>query len=234
MSGNGSPLSENRNRSAIRVVVADDHPLFRACEVEIFRGADHIEVVGEAGTGLEAVSLTRALQPDVLVINLALPVENGLETIASVHCMGLLTRILLLTVSEDIKILLEVFQRGAYGCVIKTANAEELVVAVRRVVAGEIVIPSLLLSMIWSTMSRAASVNTPLTHSLTAQEIEILRQIKTGASNRDIAENLHISVYAVQHCIHSIFGKLHVSSRAQAAVYALREEQHESPDMDHG
>lgn len=223
MAGNGSRLSKHPEGCAIRVVVADDHPLFRKCAVEILEKSGDIRVVGEAANGLEAVALTQELRPDVLLLDLSMPVMGGAEATAHIRLAGLFTHILILTATEDVRSLFEVFSNGAQSCLIKTVNPDELVSAVRCVASGGTVIPSHLVSAIWSEMSQAPPMKTPAPRPLTAREIEVLRQIRTGASNRDIAENLHISENAIRNCTHTIFSKLHVANRAQAIAYAVRE-----------
>ncbi len=233
--------SGNHTEGSIRVVVADDHPLYRRCVVDILRKEERIEVVGEAENGLEAVTLAERVQPDVLIMDLTMPVMTGTEAIARIHLSGLSVRILILTGAEDISCLLRAFKSGAQGCIIKSVTPDELVRAVRAAAAGEAVIPDRLLSAIWSEMSQialpaSASQAHPANPSpLTAREIEVLRQIETGASNRKIAEKLCISENTIRNRIHDIFGKLRVTSRAQAVAYAVREglipARGESPDF---
>ncbi len=208
---------------SIRVVVADDHPLFRKSVVDILQKSGGIQVVGEAANGQEAVDLTCGLEPDVLVLDLAMPVMDGTEATARIRLAGVATHILILTATEDVQSLFEVFRNGAQSCLIKTVHPDELVSAIRTAASGGTVIPSHLVSAIWSEMSQSSPPKAPETRPLTVREIEVLRQIRTGASNRDIAENLNISENAIRNCTHAIFSKLRVANRAQAIAYAVRE-----------
>ena len=223
MQGNGARLPESSGAVRIRVVVADDHPLFRKSVVDILQKSGDIQVVGEAANGQEAVDLACALVPDVLVLDLAMPVMDGTEATAQIRLAGVLTHILVLTATENVQSLFEVFRNGAQSCLIKTVNPDELVSAIRTAASGGTVIPSHLVSAIWSEMSQSPPQKAADSRPLTAREIEVLRQIRTGASNRDIAENLNISENAIRNCTHAIFSKLHVANRAQAIAHAVRE-----------
>ena len=150
MGGSGSRLPEPSGPVSIRVVVADDHPLFRKSVVDILQKSGGIQVVGEAANGQEAVDLTCGLEPDVLVLDLAMPVMDGTEATARIRLAGVATHILILTATEDVQSLFEVFRNGAQSCLIKTVHPDELVSAIRTAASGGTVIPSHLVSAIWS------------------------------------------------------------------------------------
>lgn len=210
---------------AIRVVVVDDHHLFRKGVIGLLQSAEDIEVAAEADNGRDAVSLADRLQPDVLIMDLAMPVMNGMEATQRIRSLNLPTRILILTVNEEERSLFDAVKSGAQGYVIKTVDPEELLDSIRRVAAGEAVVPGNLALKILSEMSRGSSGSAGdiPAEPLTAREVEVLRTLGTGASNRDIAKRLFISENTVRNHVRNILDKLHVSNRVQAAAYAVRE-----------
>ena len=210
----------------IRIAVVDDHHLFRKGVIGILQSDPQIEVVGEADNGREAVALVQKLQPDVLIMDLAMPQMGGMEATKRIREIDSRIRILILTVNEDERSLFEAVKCGAQGYVIKTVDPEELLHAVKSVALGEAVVPSNLALRILSEMSRpkaAAGMAEDKAEPLTAREIEVLRELGTGASNRDIAKRLYISENTVRNHVRNILDKLHVSNRVEAATYAVRE-----------
>ena len=210
----------------IRVAVVDDHHLFRKGVIGILQSDPQIEVVGEAENGKEALALVQRLQPDVLIMDLAMPQMGGMEATKRIREIDSRIRILILTVNEDERSLFEAVKSGAQGYVIKTVDPEELLHSVKSVALGEAVVPSNLALRILSEMSRpkaSTSSSEDKTEPLTAREIEVLRELGTGASNRDIAKRLYISENTVRNHVRNILDKLHVSNRVEAATYAVRE-----------
>ncbi len=210
----------------IRVAVVDDHHLFRKGVIGILQSDPQIEVVGEAENGKEALALVQRLQPDVLIMDLAMPQMGGMEATKRIREIDSRIRILILTVNEDERSLFEAVKSGAQGYVIKTVDPEELLHSVKSVALGEAVVPSNLALRILSEMSRPkanTSSSEDKTEPLTAREIEVLRELGTGASNRDIAKRLYISENTVRNHVRNILDKLHVSNRVEAATYAVRE-----------
>ena len=209
----------------IQVTVVDDHHLFRKGVIGIINAASDIEVVGEADNGRDAVALVQKLHPDVLIMDLAMPVMGGMEATKRIRDVDQKVKILILTVNEDERSLFEAVKSGAQGYVIKTVDPEELLHAIRSVAAGEAVVPSNLALRILSEMSKPKT-SAPIgdgVEPLTAREIEVLRELGTGASNRDIAKRLFISENTVRNHVRNILDKLHVSNRVEAATYAVRE-----------
>ncbi len=210
----------------IRIAVVDDHHLFRKGVIGILGGDPQFEVVGEAENGRDAVSLVQKLQPDVLIMDLSMPIMGGMEATKRIREIDSRIRILILTVNEDERSLFEAVKCGAQGYVIKTVDPDELLHAVKSVALGEAVVPSNLALRILSEMSRpksVASTSEDRAEPLTAREIEVLRELGTGASNRDIAKRLYISENTVRNHVRNILDKLHVSNRVEAATYAVRE-----------
>ncbi len=210
----------------IRIAVVDDHHLFRKGVIGILGSDPQFEVVGEAENGRDAVSLVQKLQPDVLIMDLFMPIMGGMEATKRIREIDSRIRILILTVNEDERSLFEAVKCGAQGYVIKTVDPDELLHAVKSVSLGEAVVPSNLALRILSEMSRPKTVtgnSEDRAEPLTAREIEVLRELGTGASNRDIAKRLYISENTVRNHVRNILDKLHVSNRVEAATYAVRE-----------
>jgi DNA-binding NarL/FixJ family response regulator len=209
---------------SIRVLVVDDHQLFRRGVIGILQLSEDIEIVGEGSNGEEAVQLVKQLKPDVLIMDLSMPVMNGMEAMRKIQQMGVPTRVLILTVNEEEESLFEAVKNGAQGYVIKTVEPEGLLEAVRQVAAGEAVIPSNLAVKILSEIANPKPTPVePMVEPLTQRELEVLRELGKGASNRDIAKQLFISENTVRNHVRNILDKLHMSNRVQAAAYAVRE-----------
>ncbi len=209
----------------IRIVVVDDHQLFRRGVIGILQAADDIEVVGEGIDGAEAVDLVESLQPDVLIMDLSMPVMTGLEATQRIHAVNPQSKILILTVNEEERSLFDAIKQGAQGYVIKTIDPDELIHAVRRVHLGEAVVPGNLALRILSDMAhpKQSHVGEGCVEPLTTREVEVLRELGTGAANKDIAKRLYISENTVRNHVRNILDKLHMSNRVEAATYAVRE-----------
>ncbi|TCZ75486.1 response regulator transcription factor [Paenibacillus albiflavus] len=207
----------------ISVLVVDDHLLFRRGVIGILKTVEDIEVVGEASNGEEAIRVVKQLQPDVLIMDLCMPVMSGIEVIRHFQDLAVATRVLILTVNEEERSLYEAVKYGAQGYVIKSIDPDDLVNAIRRVAAGEAVIPSNLAIKMMLEITNLESSAASLIESLTSREIEVLRELGMGLSNRDIARRLYISENTVRNHVRNILDKLHMSNRVQAAAYAVRE-----------
>ncbi|MCI0184505.1 response regulator [Sulfoacidibacillus ferrooxidans] len=209
----------------IRVVVVDDHQLFRNGVIGILQNSPDVEVVGEGENGFEAVHLVESLRPDVLIIDLSMPQMNGFEAIRRIRKLQVPVHILILTVNEEEKSLFDAMKHGAQGYLIKTVDPDELVEAVHNVSKGETVVPDHLAPTILSGLSNPSTYEEieNAQQPLTLREIDILREIGTGATNKDIAKRLFISENTVRNHVRRILDKLHVINRVAAATYAVRE-----------
>ncbi|MDR0266944.1 response regulator transcription factor [Paenibacillus sp.] len=208
---------------SISVLVVDDHHLFRRGVIGILKTVEDIEVVGEASNGEEAIRVVKQLQPDVLIMDLCMPVMSGIEVIRHFQDLVVATRVLILTVNEEERSLYEAVKYGAQGYAIKSIDPDDLIDAIRRVASGEAVIPSNLAIKMMFEVSNLGSSAAPLIESLTSREIEVLQELGLGLSNRDIARRLYISENTVRNHVRNILDKLHMSNRVQAAAYAVRE-----------
>jgi DNA-binding NarL/FixJ family response regulator len=217
-------MSEKASGSSIRVMVVDDHELFRQGVSSILSRIDDVEVVAEAENGRVAVQKAKEYRPDVVLMDINMPVCDGLRATRQIKAGHPDIRILILTVTDTEEMLFEAIKSGASGYVLKNATPALLIDSVKRVSAGEPVIPGNLAMRIITEFSRPAEgKGTPVVDQLTEREVEVLRHLSTGASNREIAKALFISENTVRNHVRSILEKLHLANRVQAAAYAVRE-----------
>jgi two-component system nitrate/nitrite response regulator NarL len=210
----------------LRVVVADDHPLFREGVVHSLSLEDDIEIVGEAADGIEAVRLATELLPDLVVMDLSMPKGGGIEATRHIAASVPATAVLILTVSEDRDDLLEVLKAGARGYVLKGVPSDGLVHAVRAVTSGEVYVTPVLASGILREMTRKEPAD-PF-EELTPREQDILELVAEGLTNREIGEKLYLAEKTVKHYMTNVLQKLHVRSRVEAALLAQRRELEDS------
>jgi NarL family two-component system response regulator LiaR len=206
----------------IRVLVADDHHVVRKALCNLIASELDMEIAGEAANGLEAVHQMRALQPDVLLLDLEMPEMSGLEAIRHIKAEQPGVRILVLTSFGEDKKIFAAIKAGALGYLLKDSSPEQLLQSIRDVHRGEISLhPTTALKLIRELKqpSDLAASKAPLTE----RELEILSHIARGLTNQEIAESLTISDRTVGNHISGILAKLHLANRTQAALYALRQ-----------
>lgn len=206
------------SEGAIRVVLADDHPLFRAGVRLLLERANGIDVVGEAGTGVEALGLVRDLQPDVIILDMEMPEMTGVEVARRLRAIGSAVRVLVLSAYDDDEYVAELLESGATGYLTKEEMPERIVAAVRGVARGR---------EGWLSQGVAAKAlrrreAEPTAQPLSPREREVLRLIANGLDNGAIAEGLFISESTVKNHITNLFVKLGVRSRAEAVAWAWR------------
>lgn len=205
---------------SIRVLVADDHPMFRAGVVASLGSAREIEVVAEADDARAALAGARELLPDVALLDVNMP-GGGLAAARDITAACPATRVVMLTVSEDEDDLLAAMKAGASGYVLKGAGASELVSVLRSVHRGEVyVAPALAWGML-RELSRPRPTD-PFAE-LTAREREVLELVAQGLSNQEIGSRLSLAEKTIKHHMTNILGKLQVRSRVEAALLAYRE-----------
>ncbi|HEV7526332.1 MAG TPA: response regulator transcription factor [Acidimicrobiia bacterium] len=217
--------------SPIRVLVVDDHALFRHGLVSVLRTAAGIEVVGEARDGMEAVEQAAELQPDVVLMDVRMPSVNGIEAARRIRAAQPSVRILMLTESEDEEDLYGAVRAGATGYLLKEVAIDEIADAIRAVASGQaLVSPSMTTKLLseFNALSRRL-VEEHDGRSLTDRELEVLRLIARGMSNKDIGGELVIAENTVRNHVRNILEKLQVRSRVEAAMYAVREKLVDSP-----
>lgn len=208
--------------NSIRVLLVDDHELFRQGVSALLGSVPDIEIVGQAGNGLEALDLCSTTNPDVVLMDINMPVCGGLEATRIIKHQFPHMKILILTVSNAEEALFDAIKSGASGYVLKNANPTTVIDSIRRIHAGEPVIPSDLAMHIIAAFATSQRVSTKSDlDTLTERELEVLRKLSTGATNREIAACLYISENTVRNHVRNILSKLHLNNRAQAAAYAL-------------
>jgi DNA-binding NarL/FixJ family response regulator len=222
-----------------RILIADDHPLFRAALIQLLSGSPGLEVVGEASDGREAVELCRRLRPELVLMDIKMPEIDGLEATRKIKQEMPSTIILMLTAWEDPNHLLEALKAGAAGYVLKDTSAQQIAEAIRTVLEGgsplnQEVAMHLFGRLIQEKRQREGlGDSAPFKESskgrqkeylpaqLTPREVEVLRLLAQGQTNRQISRNLRISISTVKNHVHHIIAKLEVSDRIQAAVVAI-------------
>jgi len=208
--------------SPIRILVADDHAIVRKGIRALLVTEPDIEVVGEAENGREAVIETEKLRPDVILMDLVMPEMDGIEAIRRITARQPEARILVLTsFAADDKVF-PAIKAGALGYLLKDSGPEELVQAIHQVYRGESSLHPTIARKLLQELSRP-SERPPTPEPLTEREVEVLRLVARGQSNQEIADQLVISEATVRTHVSNILGKLHLASRTQAALYALRE-----------
>lgn len=208
----------------IRVLLIDDHTLFRSGIKALLQRQPEFVVVGEAGDALEGVKRAKILQPDVVLLDIHMQGMTGREAVSLVADEAPHTRILMLTVSEDLEDLLQALRAGAHGYLLKNIETDFLLKAIRSAVDGDSVMsPQMTNKLMKSVRTNAVAQPTPPADKerLSPREREILAFLARGASNKDIARSLDLAESTIKIHVQNILKKLNLVSRVQAAVYAV-------------
>ncbi|HEV1992627.1 MAG TPA: response regulator transcription factor, partial [Candidatus Dormibacteraeota bacterium] len=201
----------------IRVVIADDHPLFRDGLRAVFESEPDIELVGEAATGLEAVALASRLLPDVVLMDIKMPDLDGIEGTRRVMAESPKTRVLMVTMFEDDDSVLAAMRAGARGYVVKGMRSADAIRAIRAVAEGEAIFSSAIAGRLVSMLAEARQTAGPAVFpELTERERQTLDLMAQGHKNAVIADRLHLSPKTVRNYVTSIFDKLQLADRSQA------------------
>jgi DNA-binding NarL/FixJ family response regulator len=212
----------------IKLVLADDHAVVRSGTRELLEQQPDLKIVGEAANGEEAVRLAQRLQPDVVVMDVRMPKMSGVEATRRIKAEYPDVRVLVLTAHDDDEYVFALLQAGANGYLLKTAEIEELVRAIRTVAAGQSALAPEVAGKVMAQFSSGKSSPDVLTDTqaqfdgLTARELSILELVAKGMSNKQIGKQLFISDRTVQAHLSNIFSKLGVNSRTEAVMYAVR------------
>lgn len=208
----------------LRILLVDDHILFRKGLARLLDAQPDFQVVGEASDGTEGVEKARALRPDVVLMDLRMPVCDGLEATRQIKRELPSVRVVILTVSEDDQDFLAAIRCGADGYLVKSIRPESLFQELRGLAQGEVPISRAMTGKLLRQIARTVSVPpTPvLSVALSERELQVLRMVAEGLSNEEIATELGISVNTVRNHVRNILEKLGLRNRVQAAVYAVR------------
>jgi DNA-binding NarL/FixJ family response regulator len=217
--------SDNDGPEPIRVLVVDDQELFRRGLIMLLGLEPGVEVVGEAGDGIEGTRLATVTVPDVVLLDVRMPKRSGIEACLAIKEAVPSAKIIMLTSSEEEVDLYEAVKSGASGYLVKDSSIDEVAQAVRVVADGQSLIsPSMAVKLIdeFKQMSRPVSETTPGLR-LTERELEVLRLVAKGLNNREVAKQLFISENTVKNHVRNILEKLQLHSRMEAVMYAVRE-----------
>jgi len=209
----------------IKVLIVDDHSLIREGLRRLLELEKDIDVTGQASNGREAVEMALSLKPDVILMDINMPIKNGLEAIKELRAINCRSRIVMITIHGHQEYLLEAIRLGAAGYVMKDAEVDRILEAIRSVHAGKTYIQPGIKNM--ALMEKVETVFDPHKSkveedNLSRREIQVLLLIADGKNNREIADNLFISEKTVKNHVSNIFKKIDVVDRTQAAVYAFK------------
>lgn len=220
---------DNRKSQQIRILIADDHPIFRDGLRRLLEAEPKFTVIGEACDGSEAVKLARQLKPDIMLLDLAMPKHPGLEALRdlSVPANATPVRVILLTAAAEKSQIVEALQLGARGVVLKDSATQLLLKAIQTVMAGEYWVGresvSNLVQYLRTLMQSSHDEARQKKFGLTPRELEIVSAVVAGYSNKEIAEYFKISEDTVKHHLSNIFDKLGVSTRLELALFAVNQ-----------
>ena len=206
--------------SPIRILLADDHPLFREGVAHALGAEPDFEVIAQADSGEEAVELALRLLPDIVLLDVTMTGMGGVAAAVKIAASAPEVRIMMLTVSESRENLMTSLKAGAHGYVLKGVSASELRAITRGVAGGEAYVTPALAAELLTELSQPTSLDS--LSELTAREIKILKLLSQGLTNREIGERMYLAEKTVKHYMTSILQKLHVRSRTEAALIAVQ------------
>jgi len=205
------------------LLLVDDHTLFRDGLRELISHWEEFQVIGEAANGQEAVDLCRQQKPDIVLMDIQMPIMNGIEATQHIQAESPTTRVVMLTMSVEEGNLFEALKQGAQGYVLKNISAQQLRERLHEVVRGEVPLSGVIAAKILAEFNRQrANEASGLLEPLTERELQILRLVAEGLTNEEIGARLFLSEQTVKKQLSNVMQKLHINNRVQAAVYAVR------------
>lgn len=214
-----------KGKEKTRILLADDHPLLREAMRSSIDQQEDMEVVGEAGDGEEAVRLSLEMEPDIVIMDIVMPRMNGIEASKRIKTANPTTAVLILTAYDDDRYVLGLLEAGAAGYLLKSARIRDVLEAIRTIRMGESVVhPSIIAKLLaYTGRTGKDSDEARREHLLSAREMQVVRLVAKGMSNKDIAVHLGLTVRTVKAHLSNIFVKLDVASRTEAILKGLRE-----------
>jgi DNA-binding NarL/FixJ family response regulator len=204
---------------AIRVLIADDHPIFRDGMRSLLESVPGFEVIGEASTGEEAVRLAAELAPDVVLMDIGMPAMNGIEATRALLDVCPPARVVVLTMYEETESVFAALRAGARGYLLKDAQSEDITRAIQAVARGDAIFGPAVAERLTAFFQPGSAARPPAPFpQLTARETEVLDLISRGMTNQEMAAHFGVSLKTVQNHVSNVLGKLHVVDRTQAAI----------------
>jgi DNA-binding NarL/FixJ family response regulator len=217
-------IADEQALAEVRVLIVDDHDLFRSGLRNLLED-EGVQVIGEASAGHEALNIVREVAPDVVVMDLNMPGMGGVEATRHISTIAPLTRVVMLTISDQDNDVIDAILAGACGYLLKDSSIQELIAGIRAAALGESLISPTIATKVLQRVrasSTQPSIENTIRAELSEREIEVLKLIANGKDNAMIAGELHISPKTVKNHISNILMKLQIDNRIQAAVYAVR------------
>lgn len=205
----------------IKIMIADDHNLLREGLKQLLEFDGSMEIIAEASDGIECLEILNNVNPDILLLDINMPLKNGIEVLEELKVSKPDLKILILTVHGEVEYLIKAIDIGADGYIMKDSESSELKRAINEILSGEKYIQPSLIPMLNNKLANR-DIDKDKLNSLTSRELEVLVQVANGMFNKEIAINLNISERTVKNHISNIFKKIDVSDRTQAAVFAIK------------
>jgi DNA-binding NarL/FixJ family response regulator len=224
-------MAKARSRIKIKILIADDHAIFRDALRKLLDSDDEITIVGEACNGAECIKKLGELKPDILLLDLRMPDKNGLTVLEEVDFDTLPARVIVLTAAEDDRDVVRAMRLGARGVVLKESAIDLLIKCIHRVHACEIWLDSRMTAEVIKAFSMSSESGARSGKSLLSdREMEVVQQVAQGFHNKEIGKKLFISEQTVKNHLHNIFDKLGVSDRLELMLYAMHHRLIDKPD----